>query len=357
MMSTLRHRPSLSMRPSKKTDSRPGDAWVFRCRSGCEPLLADELRERLGIRTVHPEQGSVRVQTDAPPPRCIFSGLVFRDRGQVRTDRLNPLSPETVASIINPDVPRSLLVVAASPELRKRAAGFERALLREAGKSFGWAPADPLGGSPTLALFLTTQGLRFGEALSGEDLERFREGLGPIRARMDSRAPSRSYLKIEESFMRMGEYPHPGERVIDLGAAPGGWTFAFWKRGCEVLAVDRGPMKLPHPEHGFGLVRHIRANGISYEPDPGTGPVDWLVSDMLVAPGVALGLLKRWVKNRRARRVICNIKLPQNLPFSALRPVEEWMATQSWFEARIVHLYHDRREVTVLGRLGESGSG
>ena len=47
---------------------------------------------------------------------------------------------------------------------------------------------------------------------------------GPRRMADDSRAPSRSYLKIEEAYGLIGRQPGPGETVADLGAAPGGWS-------------------------------------------------------------------------------------------------------------------------------------
>ena len=41
----------------------------------------------------------------------------------------------------------------------------------------------------------------------------------------------------------MGLEPMPGERVCDLGAAPGGWSYSAAKRGASVVAVDNGPLK------------------------------------------------------------------------------------------------------------------
>ncbi|HEX7927769.1 MAG TPA: SAM-dependent methyltransferase, partial [bacterium] len=70
---------------------------------------------------------------------------------------------------------------------------------------------------------------------------------GVHRMPQDALAPSRSYLKVEEALdvMRqsgLGGSPRPNETVVDLGAAPGGWTWAFLKRGCRVQAVDNGPL-------------------------------------------------------------------------------------------------------------------
>ena len=42
--------------------------------------------------------------------------------------------------------------------------------------------------------------------------------------------------------MRAGVWPQPGETCLDLGAAPGGWTWAIASLGAQVTAVDRAPL-------------------------------------------------------------------------------------------------------------------
>jgi len=89
--------------------------------------------------------------------------------------------------------------------------------------------------------------------------------------------------------METGVVPEANQSVIDLGAAPGGWSHAFLKRGCMVTAIDNGPMKLRHP----ALV-HQMTDGIRFEPRP----VDWLVADMLVAPGISSSMPRSRRRNR-----------------------------------------------------------
>lgn len=174
----------------------------------------------------------------------------------------------------------------------------------------------------------------------------------------DPLAPSRSYLKIEEALDVMyraglGGAPRPNETVVDLGAAPGGWTWAFLKRGCRVYAVDNGPLKLRSRGGMGGEVVHLREDGMRFRPqDHMRIPVDWLLSDMLIAPGQALGLLRRWLEGRWARRLVVNIKLPQRYPLVALTPVVDYLHTVPGLRFHVRQLYHDRREVTVMGELG-----
>ncbi|MBI2439891.1 MAG: hypothetical protein HYV35_00800 [Lentisphaerae bacterium] len=172
------------------------------------------------------------------------------------------------------------------------------------------------------------------------------------RIRFDIQAPSRSYLKIEEVFERLQEAPIRGQHVVDLGAAPGGWSYAFLKRGCRVLAVDNGPLKLNHPGTAGGSLTHHRENGISFVPPPTWRPLDWMVSDMLISPGQTLGMFRKWIERAWTRRFVLNIKLPQQHPYPAIKPIETFLRSQPRIQFHIRQLYHDRREITVFGMRG-----
>jgi 23S rRNA (cytidine2498-2'-O)-methyltransferase len=201
-----------------------------------------------------------------------------------------------------------------------------------------------------LQICVTPGGL-WGAVMPSHRLSDTRPG-GAHRMRFDAKAPARSYLKIEEVFERMGEEPAPGQRVVDLGAAPGGWSYAFLKRGCRVLAVDNGPLKLKDTGAAGGSLTHLRENGISFTPPPAWQPLDWMVSDMLIPPGQTLGMFRKWMEHGWMRRFVFNIKLPQQQPYPVLKPIEEYLHSQAGITFAIRQLYHDRREVTVFGRLG-----
>ena len=199
-----------------------------------------------------------------------------------------------------------------------------------------------------LQLCVTPGGL-WGAVMPSHRLSAVRPG-GIYRMRFDTKAPSRSYLKIEEVFERMGEAPAPGQRVVDLGAAPGGWSYAFLKRGCRVLAVDNGPLKLQDLGTAGGSLTHLRENGITFTPPPAWLPLDWMVSDMLIPPGQTLGMIRKWMEHIWMRRFVFNVKLPQQQPYPVLKPIEAFLHSQSGIKFQIRQLYHDRREVTVFGR-------
>ncbi|WP_243634593.1 SAM-dependent methyltransferase [Roseicella frigidaeris] len=117
--------------------------------------------------------------------------------------------------------------------------------------------------------------------------------------------PSRAYLKLWEALTRAGRWPLPGETCLDLGAAPGGWSWALARLGARVTAVDKAPLDpaiaaLPtvetRQESAFGL-------------DPlSLPPVDWLFSDVICYPARLLALVRRWLEAGRARHLVCTVK-------------------------------------------------
>lgn len=117
--------------------------------------------------------------------------------------------------------------------------------------------------------------------------------------------PSRAYLKLWELFTLTGQKPGPGERVLDLGASPGGWTWVLASLGCHVLSVDKAPLDprvaaLPNVE--------VRAES-AFALDPATvGPVDWVFSDVICYPQRLLQLVERWRAARLATRFVCTLK-------------------------------------------------
>ena len=117
--------------------------------------------------------------------------------------------------------------------------------------------------------------------------------------------PSRAYLKLWEALTRLGRHPAPGERCLDLGASPGGWTWALAKLGARVEAVDKAPLD-PRLAAMPGV--RIRAES-AFALDPAREPpVDWLFSDVICYPARLLALVRRWIVAGTARNLVCTVK-------------------------------------------------
>lgn len=177
---------------------------------------------------------------------------------------------------------------------------------------------------------------------------------GIPRLKFPGGAPSRSTLKLEEAFLVLldsderEKWLKPGMTAVDLGAAPGGWTWQLVRRSIRTIAIDNGPLDSALMESG--LVEHRRVDGFAFQPPRS---VDWMVCDMVEQPRRVAELVARWLERSWCRRAIFNLKLPMKkrydevqLCFSILR--EAAGAKPGSIDLRAKQLYHDREEITVF---------
>lgn len=177
--------------------------------------------------------------------------------------------------------------------------------------------------------------------------------MGIIRLKMPSSAPSRSTLKLEEAIhwflapVQRKKMFTPGMKIVDLGAAPGGWSWQFVQRGGLVTAVDNGPMQDELMQSG--MVEHLKVDAFTYTP---SSKVDWLVCDMAERPLHVSRLISRWFTQNLCQHALFNLKLPMK---KRLASVEDCLhlldgnlsSLNIAYTIRARQLYHDREEITV----------
>ncbi len=173
---------------------------------------------------------------------------------------------------------------------------------------------------------------------------------GQQRMKMDPQSPSRSYLKIEEAYGIIGCKPEKNETVIDLGAAPGGWSYSALKRGARVTAIDNGRLKEPvnsHPQ-----IKHLKEDALKFTPAQETIPVDWLLCDIIEKPEIILNLTRKWLRQRWCRHFIVNLKIGRSDPILLLKEIKDPGGGLSPYCCllKIRQLYHNREEITVAGK-------
>jgi len=179
---------------------------------------------------------------------------------------------------------------------------------------------------------------------------------GIPRVRVAAGAPSRSAHKLAEAlrvFLTPDEQRRllaPGARAVDLGAAPGGWTWTLIHHGVRVVAVDNGPLK---GDLDNALVEHLRTDGFRYRPRK---PVDWLTCDIAAPPARVAALVADWIAEGHARQAIFNLKLPMKRRFDAVEQCATLMRerldrARLRCTLRFRQLYHDREEVTGFCRV------
>ena len=204
-------------------------------------------------------------------------------------------------------------------------------------------PDLPRGSGPARGLFVFFAD--FGRVFAGREAWLG----GQRRMADDERAPSRSYLKIEEAYIILGREPQAGETVVDLGAAPGGWSFSAAKRGAKVIAVDNGPLK--GGAYGHAQIDHRCEDAFNFKPQDGE-VFDWMFCDLVEEPHhVMQNIVAPWLAGKWCRHFVINLKFGH---VDALGLLAEIRAPGSPFAAhasnlRIRHLYHDREEFTLVG--------
>ncbi|GAB6196192.1 23S rRNA (cytidine(2498)-2'-O)-methyltransferase RlmM [Lysobacter xanthus] len=349
------------------------------CRAGFEPELAAELTERAGAAGfagyARTERGSGFVRFVCDEVEGLSAALPFRDlifarQKLVAFAELPTLGagtaarPDRVGAIVD-----AMAATLGRPELRfgdvrvehpdsddgKPLAALARALgnaLRPALREAGWLTHID---SPTRARLhvLLESGdhahLAIVDPADGSDWP-----MGIPRLRMNTQAPSRSALKLEEAFLTLLDADERKEwftehmYAADLGAAPGGWSWVLMRQGLRVMSIDNGP--LAQDLLDSGRVEHLRADGFVWQPKR---MLDWMVCDMVEQPRRVASRMATWLREGWCRRTIFNLKLPMKKRWDETRQCLELFEQEvgkpvDW---RARQLYHDREEITVFARL------
>lgn len=171
---------------------------------------------------------------------------------------------------------------------------------------------------------------------------------GQKRMFFDKFAPSRSYLKVEEAYSVFNIEPKENDKIVDLGAAPGGWSYSAAKRGAVVYAVDNGPLK----DGAFDneKIIHLKEDGIKYKPKH---KFDFLFCDIIEQPKIIQSMLQKWIENKWCDKFIVNLKFGRTNPVELIKEIND---KNSFFGKncsylKLIHLYHDREEFTLGGIL------
>lgn len=176
--------------------------------------------------------------------------------------------------------------------------------------------------------------------------------MGIRRLKFPGAAPSRSTLKLEEAwhwFIPQVEWQERlggGKTAVDLGAAPGGWTWQLVKQSMFVTSVDNGPMADALMESG--QVTHVREDAFHFAPQKA---VNWMVCDVADKPIRVAKRMLEWGVNGWCHEMIFNLKLPMKKRHLAVQECLDLIANgldEAGIRYRLSarHLYHDREEVT-----------
>jgi 23S rRNA (cytidine2498-2'-O)-methyltransferase len=152
--------------------------------------------------------------------------------------------------------------------------------------------------------------------------------------------PNRAYLKLWEALTFLEKYPNPGDKVLDLGASPGGWTYVMQSLGADVTAVDKALLdpkiaKLPR-------IHYLQQSAFAIEPEKLEQSYDWVLSDVACYPDRAYALIMKWIESEKARQMIFTIKLQGTIDLSLINKF------QAIPNSLIINMFYNKHEVTFF---------
>jgi 23S rRNA (cytidine2498-2'-O)-methyltransferase len=167
--------------------------------------------------------------------------------------------------------------------------------------------------------------------------------LGQVAVASDKGAPSRAFAKLVEAELRLGRAIRPGEMCVDLGAAPGSWTYVAAGRGAKVIAVDRSVLRDDLRKNR--LVRFHPGDAFRFQPEQS---VDWLLCDVIAEPERSADLLLNWLRHGWCRQFVVTIKLKDSSGFTVVSKLK-WDLPPLTRELFLTRLCANKKELCVFG--------
>ncbi len=150
--------------------------------------------------------------------------------------------------------------------------------------------------------------------------------------------PSRAYLKLWEFFTVYAPEAVNGGTSIDVGSCPGGWTWVLRTLEFDkVISVDKAPIE--NRIMDLGKIEFMKESAFGLDPKD-FGEIEWFCSDIICYPERLLTLVKKFMDSGKVKNFVCTIKYQAET---------DWENTLKFLEipgSRIVHLHHNKHEVT-----------
>ena len=188
-------------------------------------------------------------------------------------------------------------------------------------------PSAPLGSWALIAKDELIYSAKCSSAFANGEMNFVEDKEGP---------PNRAYLKLWEAFTRIERMPKKGERCLDAGASPGGWTWVVSTLDANVVAIDRSPLEkdlMKHPRVDF-------THGDAFAMRPGHKRFDWLLSDVACYPEKLFDWIEPWVKSGLVKNFVCTLKFQGKSHYGAIKKFEKIPGSE------IFHLFHNKHELT-----------
>jgi 23S rRNA (cytidine2498-2'-O)-methyltransferase len=285
-----------------------------------------QTREELARHGAAPRTGHGRLMVvEGPAVPSVWAANIWHDCVEL------PVASIGAAAKALRDIQRNWAMYA--PLHHRRAALIQERLPHVSAKPVVFpaaAPAAPLGSWTLLATDLMLAAGNCSAPFPNGEVTFVEDREGP---------PNRAYLKLWEALVRLGCWPQAGERCLDLGASPGGWTYVLAKLGANVVAIDKAP--LDPKVAAMPGVEWRGESAFALEP-ASVGPVDWLFSDIVCYPARLLSLVERWRDSGLVKNFVCTLKFQGETDHNSAA------AFAAMRGAQVLHLHHNKHELTFM---------
>jgi 23S rRNA (cytidine2498-2'-O)-methyltransferase len=159
-------------------------------------------------------------------------------------------------------------------------------------------------------------------------------------------AVSRAYLKMAEAMSWASLPMSRGERVVELGCAPGGASQALLDAGLEVIGVD--PAEVDESVLADPHFTHVRSRSVETSRKV-FRHVQWLAADMNVPPTFTLDAVEAVVKHPgiSIRGMLLTLKLPDLALVEELPKFVERVRSWGYLDVRLRQLAFNRQEICL----------
>ena len=166
---------------------------------------------------------------------------------------------------------------------------------------------------------------------------------------LPSDAPSRAWLKLEESLLVSGADVRPGDVAVELGSAPGGATFALLNRGLHVVGVDPGEMHPSVMENPNFM--HMKCTAAELMRRDLPDNIQWFLNDMNVEPRISMFAVDKLASRMKFSLlgVLLTIKLNKWSMADEIPGWLEHLRAMGMVHVRATQLFHNRQEVFIFG--------
>lgn len=153
--------------------------------------------------------------------------------------------------------------------------------------------------------------------------------------------PSRAYLKLWNLLSVMDLKISTEDKILELGASPGGWSWVLAPTCGKLTCIDRSPLEPNLMKNS--KITFLKGDAFSLSMTLAEQH-DWIFSDLICEPQKLLESIVLWKKTNPKLGIVATIKFKGPTDFGILKEFKKIKG------ANLIHLYQNKHEVMLITR-------